>query len=589
MPTILNVALVSGDAKALEACFYTEQAYWKDQLAFTWHLRTFSGPGRIAASLLETAKLRRLAGIEADGAAVFLPATPVLQFINCPLVFRTESPAALGRGKMLLLPVDDGDDIAWKIWIFSTRLESLDIHPENEALLESPRRALDGETDIATDVFIIGAGNAAVTLSARLKALGVDSVMADRNARPGDNWRLRYDCMQFHLPTSFCEMPYMRYGKDLQNPHLLSKNDLASQVRRYVELFNLNTIHSAQVRWTEYDTVASQWNITIQTPAGKHRAVSKHLVMATGIGSQKPYIPSIEDPGLYRGVSIHSAEYKNAEALKERGARSVVIVGSANTAFDVLVDCHDAGLAATMVVRSPTYIVPLEYICHSLSLGAYDAGVDAADNLFLSLPSVVDGQLGRGLFSMFAGNEPERYAGLEAAGFPVLDSREPSCALMCNLLERAGGHYVDVGGTKLIEQKKVDVKALVEPIGYTETGLRLSDGSYVDADAVIWCTGFADLNAVDTAADILGGAGENETNSEKHVLTPRDIASRIDATWGLDDEGEIRGMWKRHQNADNFWIMGGYTQQHRWHSRTLALQLKAALEGILPPAYNRVI
>lgn len=74
----LNVALGSGDAKALEACFYTEQAYWKDQLAFTWHLRTFSGPDSIAASLLETAKLRRLAGIEVDGAAVFLPATPVL-------------------------------------------------------------------------------------------------------------------------------------------------------------------------------------------------------------------------------------------------------------------------------------------------------------------------------------------------------------------------------------------------------------------------------------------------------------------------------------------------------------------------------
>ncbi|KAJ5962068.1 hypothetical protein N7501_007009, partial [Penicillium viridicatum] len=27
--------------------------------------------------------------------------------------------------------------------------------------------------------------------------------------------------------------------------------------------------------------------------------------------------------------------------------------------------------------------------------------------------------------------------------------------------------------------------------------------------------------------------------------------------------------------------MGGYTQQHRWHSRTLALQIKAALEAQL--------
>jgi hypothetical protein len=74
----LNAALVPGDAKALESCFYTDQAYWKDQLAFTWHLRTFRGPGTIATRLLETAKLRCLAGIEVDGTAVFLPATPVL-------------------------------------------------------------------------------------------------------------------------------------------------------------------------------------------------------------------------------------------------------------------------------------------------------------------------------------------------------------------------------------------------------------------------------------------------------------------------------------------------------------------------------
>jgi hypothetical protein len=62
---------------------------------------------------------------------------------------------------MLLLPVvDDGDRIAWRIWIFSTRLESLDIHPENEALLQFPERPLDGASSFETDVFIIGAGNA---------------------------------------------------------------------------------------------------------------------------------------------------------------------------------------------------------------------------------------------------------------------------------------------------------------------------------------------------------------------------------------------------------------------------------------------
>lgn len=209
-----------------------------------------------------------------------------------------------------------------------------------------------------------------------------------------------------------------------------------------------------------------------------------------------------------------------------------MVIGSANTAFDVLVDCHKAGLDATMVVRSPTYIVPLEYVCDKNSLGAYDGGVDAADKLILSLPAVVDGQLARGLFAMLAANEPQRYAALEAAGFPVLDSRNPDCALMHNLLERAGGHYVDVGGTKLIEEGRVNVKAGVEPVAYTKSGLRFSDGSCVDADAIVWCTGFSDSNIVTTATEILGGepstnesAGEAQPNgSEKRILGPRDIA-----------------------------------------------------------------
>ena len=83
--------------------------------------------------------------------------------------------------------------------------------------------------------------------------------MAERYARPGDNWALRYDCMKFHIPTSFCELPYMSkqkglhlhdyrgeiltitlsiaYQKHLQTPHLLTKDELAEQVRRYVATF----------------------------------------------------------------------------------------------------------------------------------------------------------------------------------------------------------------------------------------------------------------------------------------------------------------------------------------------------------------
>ncbi|KAM6512157.1 hypothetical protein FSOLCH5_009876 [Fusarium solani] len=582
-----KAAVTADDAAALQDLFFLEQAYWKDTLALTCHLRTFFTPEVIVANFLHTKKLRDVPTEWKLEGANFIPATPALQFIDVSLSFTTTSPATKCSARFPLLPVkNDKNSLDWKIWIFNTKLDGLDLYPEDESLLRSPGRKLDDLDDITTDVFIIGGGNAAVALAGRLKTLGVDSVIAERNPRVGDNWALRYECMKFHIPTSFAELPFISYDKELQAPHLLTKDELAEQVRRFVSTFNLNVITSAQIKSTIYNQSTQRWTVKFQTRAGLRTAVSKHLVQATGIASQKPYIPSVADGHLYKGINIHSTAYRSAKDLSEKDVKSVIIIGSANTAFDVLQDCHDAGLHATMNVRSPTYIVPLDYVCHSSSLGAYNFGVEAADRMFLTLPAAVDGQLARNLFAMWAYKEPDRYAALAAAGFPVLDSADPSQALYSNLVEKAGGHYVDVGTTDLIAEGKVGIKAGVEPVAFTDTGLRFSDNSTVDADAILWCTGFADLNARNITAEVLGGELDEEVKANKDLLGPQDIAERLESTWGVDAEGEIRGMWKRHPRLENYWITGGYTQQHRWHSKTLALQIKAALEGILPPAYR---
>jgi cation diffusion facilitator CzcD-associated flavoprotein CzcO len=88
-----------------------------------------------------------------------------------------------------------------------------------------------------------------------------------------------------------------------------------------VEKFNLNMITSAKIQSTQYDESAKRWIIDFQTPHGKRTAVSKQLVLATGFGSQKPNLPTIADREMYRGISIHSAGYKNAAALKEQGVK----------------------------------------------------------------------------------------------------------------------------------------------------------------------------------------------------------------------------------------------------------------------------
>lgn len=80
----LNAALASEDVERLKTCFFPGQAYWRDQLALTYHLRTFATPAVVAASLLETTKLRGLGeGIKLEGTPQFIPATPVLVRSQC--------------------------------------------------------------------------------------------------------------------------------------------------------------------------------------------------------------------------------------------------------------------------------------------------------------------------------------------------------------------------------------------------------------------------------------------------------------------------------------------------------------------------
>jgi cation diffusion facilitator CzcD-associated flavoprotein CzcO len=183
------------------------------------------------------------------------------------------------------------------------------------------------------------------------------------------------------------------------------------------------------IKKTVFDVTEKLWTVEIQNTETKETAtiMCKHLVQATGLSSGKPYLPQIKDEYLYQGLRIHSTQYHNAEELKEKGIKvchspkphlhvhrqllktiqTVVVVGSANTAFDIMRDCWEAGLSTTMIARSPTYIFPYDYVMDPHGVGAYDLmPLEAADRLFNTFPSMLDGQFSHGLFAHLASQEP---------------------------------------------------------------------------------------------------------------------------------------------------------------------------------------
>lgn len=113
------------------------------------------------------------------------------------------------------------------------------------------------------------------------------------------------------------------------------------------------------------------------------------------------------------------------------------------------------------------------------------------------------------------------------------------------------------------------MKSGVTPIAYTPTGLEFSDGSTLDADVIVFFTGF-EGSLRHTAASIVGW----------------DIANKLEDYFGVDEEGEICGAWKpmncklsRHSlayclisNVD--FVLRSWNMVYWWFNRTCQILLK---------------
>jgi lysine/ornithine N-monooxygenase len=86
-------------------------------------------------------------------------------------------------------------------------------------------------------------------------------------------------------------------------------------------------------------------------------------------------------------------------------------------------------------------------------------------------------------------------------------------------------------------------------------------------DLVVMATGFS--NTIDSVRRTLGD----------------DVASRCKPIWGMDREGELNSAW-RNCGVQGLWIMVGTLQHGRYHSKKVALRIKAMLEGIAGTPYE---
>lgn len=415
-----------------------------------------------------------------------------------------------------------------------------------------------------TDNYQLGAGQGGLSAHARLKMLNVPTLIVDFNDNVGDNWRKRYHQLVLHDPVWIDHLPYIPFPEWW--PIFTPKDKLADFFEAYAKLLELNVWTKTSVESGSWDDSQKRWTVTVRKtlPDGSTETRTlhpKHIIQSTG-HSGKANIPDIKGWDSFKGdIICHSSEFPGAKPNSK--GKKAIVVGACNSSHDICQDYYENGYDVTMVQRSTTCVVSSESICKISLAVVYEEGgppTEDADLMSWGTPAEVTKATHLEVTKLHQEKDKATLEGLAKAGFKT-DKGPDDCGLYIKYFQRGGGYYIDVGASQLIVDGKIKVKQGQEITEVLPNGLRFADGTELEADEIIFATGYQNMRT--QATGIFG---------EKVGEKLRDI-------WGFDDSGEFRALW-RDSGHPGFWFHGGNLAICRYYSKLLALRIKAQLEGL---------
>ena len=574
----LERALAAGDAAGAAGLFGAE-CYWRDLAALTWNIHTAEGRDAITAMLSATLAQARPGGFVLESAAATADGGE-----EGWLTFET----ATGRGRGHVKLVDGhGFSILTALQELkgfeekqgATRPEGVEWGARRGRVTWLERRAREVAElghSVQPYVLIVGGGQGGIALAARLRRLEVPAIVIDRLARPGDAWRNRYKSLCLHDAVWYDHLPYLPFPAHW--PVYTPKDQIGDWLEMYTKIMELNFWGSTECVGSRYDDATGTWEVQVLRDGVPHRLRPKHLVLATGM-SGVPNMPDIPGMAGFEGLMCHSSAHREGSAWR---GKHCVVVGANNSAHDIAVDLweHEAA-SVTMIQRSSSMVARAETLRANSVGGPYSEAAaqrglptDQADLMVAATPYAVQPRVQKPVAEHLAEQDRDFYARLRKAGF-LLDFGDDGTGLSLKYLRRGSGYYIDVGGSELVADGRIALRAGVEVAAMGARSVTLSNGEELPADLVVFATGYGSMN----------GWAER--------LISREVAEKVGKCWGLGSgttydpgpwEGELRNMWKP-TRQDGLWFHGGNLAQARHYSRYLALQLKARMEGIATPVF----
>lgn len=297
--------------------------------------------------------------------------------------------------------------------------------------------SIPSETSIyyKVDVVVIGAGQAGLSAAYHLKREGLKAgkgfVVLDDELGAGGAWQHRWDSLRLSNVNGINDLPGMKFADAVETDRTELQANMAvpEYYEKYEEKFELPVIRPIQVK----EVVERKERFLIKTNGTQF--TTRGIINATGTW-KTPYCPKYPGWKKFKGLQLHTGEYKNAE---EFSGKHVIVVGGGISAVQLLGEISKVTTTTWVTRRKPDFR-PYAF--------TQEKGREAV--------AMVEKRVREGLLPQSV---------VSVTGLPLTPSTE-----------------------EMLKKGTLERKPMFKEI--TETGVRWPDGSEQDADVIFWNTGF---------------------------------------------------------------------------------------------------
>jgi cation diffusion facilitator CzcD-associated flavoprotein CzcO len=333
-------------------------------------------------------------------------------------------------------------------------------------------------------VAIIGAGFGGLAAAIELERAGIKSyTVLERASEVGGVWQANT------YPGAACDVPSTIYQFSFALKENWSRRfGSQAEIRDYLRTVSIEYGVRDRVRFgvevvgATYDETTGSW--TVELEGGETLEVDI-LICATGQLS-RPKLPDVPGRDGFAGSQFHSAEWDHGVDLM---GKRIVVVGGGASAIQVVPAIADEARHVTVVQRSPSWVV-----------NRYDWNVPRTQHALTGVLPALHRLHHNAMWLWFESRYPIVLRRLDFVrriweaerrwtirrklrDKDKVRAATPDYPLGCNRVLLSRDWYP----TLAREDVSVIRSAVAE---VTPRGVVTSDGEVVDADVIVWCTGF---------------------------------------------------------------------------------------------------